>query len=110
MLPLPAFTVENIMVALSGIEERWNTIGYWLYVPEETMDEIRKRHSNDSERLKALILYTLTLHPRSSWRCVIRALHGMEKQAAKRIEDYSEFVTGMQTFLAVIPPCGVRLD
>ena len=60
------------------------------------MDEIRKRHSNDSERLKALILYTLTLHPRSSWRCVIRALHGMEKQqVAERIEDYSESVTGM---------------
>ena len=84
------------MAALRGIERRWNDIGRWLYVPDKTREEIRNRHSTDSDRLRAVILYALTLHPRSSWRCVINALHGMEEhQVAERIQDYSEPVTGM---------------
>ena len=112
LFPLvPALTVENIMVALRGIERRWSDIGRWLYVPDETRQEIRSQHSTDSDRLRAVILYALTLHPRSSWRCIIDALNGMEEhQVAERIQDYSETVTGMhiKDIIATIP-CGVRL-
>ena len=84
------------MAALRGIEGRWNDIGECLYVPDETLDEIRSQYSTDSDRLRAVILYALTLHPRSSWRCVISALHIIgEHQVAERIQDYSEPVTGM---------------
>ena len=86
------------MAALRGIEGRWEDIGYWLYVPEETRQEIGSQHSTDSERLRAMILYVLTLHPRSSWRCVIMALHDMEEhQVVERMQDYSEPVTGIQS-------------
>ena len=98
------------MAALRGIEGRWEDIGYWLYVPEETRQEIGSQHSTDSERLRAMILYVLTLHPRSSWRCVINALHWMrEHQMAEQIQDYSEPVTGMHIKDIATIPCGVRL-
>ena len=98
------------MAALRGIEKRWDDIGRWLYIPYETMLEIRSQHSTDSQRLRAAILYALTLHPRSSWRCIIRALHDMEDhQDAERIQDYSEPVTGMHIKDIATIPCGVRL-
>ena len=98
------------MAALRGIEGKWNDIGKWLSVPEETREEIRSQHSTDSDRLRAVILYVLTLHPRSSWRCVINALHWMEEhQVAERIQDYSEPVTGMHIKDIATIPCGVRL-
>ena len=108
---VPALTVENIRVALRGIEEeRWDDIGQWLRVPEETRREIRSQHSTDSERLRAVLLYTLTLHPRSSWRCVINALHRIEEhQVVERIQDYSEPVTSMHIKGIATIPCGVRL-
>ena len=111
LFPLvPALTVENIMVALRGIEGRWDDIGHWLYVPEETRWEIRSQHSMDSERLHAVILYMLTLHPRSSWRCIINTLHRIEEhQVADRIQDYSEPVTGMHIKDIATIPCGVGL-
>ena len=111
LFPLvPALTVENIMAALRGMERRWDIIGAWLYVPEKTRWEIRSQHSTDSDRLRAVILYVLTLHPRSSWRCVINALHGMrEHQVAERIQDYSEPVTGMYIKDIATTPCGMRL-
>ena len=88
--------MENILVALRGIEGRWDSIGKKLYVPCEIRMEIWSQHSTDSDRLRAVLLYALTLHPRSSWRCVISALHGMRKyQVAELIQDYSEPVTGM---------------
>ena len=111
LFPLvPALTVENIMAALRGIEARWDDIGYWLHVPDKTLDEIRSQHSTDSDRLRAVILYNLTLHPRSSWRCIIMALHDLwEHQVAERIQDYSEPVTGMHIKDIATIPCGVRL-
>ena len=94
-LLVPALTVENIMVALRGIEGRWDDIGRELYVPKETRQEIRSQCSTNSDCLRAVLLYALTLHPRSSWRCVIRALHEIkEHRVAKQIQDYSEPVTG----------------
>ena len=111
LFPLvPALTVENIMAALRGIEGRWNDIGEWLYVPWQTRQEIGSQHSTDSDRLRAVILYILTLHPRSSWRCFICALHGMrEHQVAEQIQYYSEPVTGMHIKDIATIPCGVRL-
>ena len=111
LFPLvPALTVENIMVALRGIEGSWDDIGSLLYVPLETREEIRSQHSTDSERLHAVILYMLTLNPRSSWRCIINALHRMEeRQVAERIQDYSEPVTGIHTKDIATIPCSMRL-
>ena len=98
------------MAALRGIEGRWNYFGQCLYVPDESRQEIRSQHSTDCDRLRAVILYVLTLHPRSSWRCVIRTLHWMEEhQVAERIQDYSEPVTGMHIKDIATIPCGVRL-
>ena len=107
---VPALTVENIMVALRGMEGRWDDIGSQLCVPEETRKEIMSQHSTDSERLHAVMLYMLTLHPRSSWRCIINALHWVkEYQITERIQDYSEPVTGMHIKDIATIPCGVRL-
>ena len=98
------------MAALRGIEGKWNDIGQWLRVPDQTRREIESQYSTDSERLRAMILYALTLHPRSSWRCVINALYWMrEHQVAERIQDYSEPVTGMHIKDIATIPCGVRL-
>ena len=98
------------MAALRGIEGRWRDIGRWLYIPWQTLDEIWRQHSTDLDRLRAVILYALTLHPRSNWRCVINALHEMEEhQVAERIQDYSEPVTGMHIKDIATIPCGVRL-
>ena len=111
LFPLvPALTVENIMVALRGIEGRWSDIGKKFFVPWQIMQEIRSQHSTASECLKAIVLYVLTLHPRSSWRYIINALHKMgEHQVAERIQDYSEPVTGIHIKDIATIPCGVRL-
>ena len=88
--------VENILFTLRRIESEWYSIGQCLYVPKEKRNEIRSQHSTDSERLKAVLLYVLTLHPRASWRCVINALCKMRQdQVAERIQDFCEPVTGM---------------
>ena len=98
------------MAALRGIEGEQDDIGRWLCIPWETIWEIRRQHSTDLEQLRAVILYALTLHPRSSWRCVINAVHDMkEHQVAERIQDYSEPVTGMHIKDIATIPCGVRL-
>ena len=98
------------MAALRGMEGRWDKIGHWLYVPRETRQEIRTQHFTDFDRLRAVILYVLTLRPKSSWRCVINALHWMEEhQVAEQIQDYSEPVTGMYIKDIATIPCGVRL-
>ena len=98
------------MVTLKRIEDKWNTFGWWLYVPYETRQEIRTQHSTDSDRLRAVILYVLTLHPRASWRCFINALHWIEEhQVAERIQDYSEPVTGMHIKDIATISCLMRL-
>ena len=74
------------------------------------MEEIRTQHSTDSDRLRAVILYVLTLHPRASWRCFIDALHRMgEFQVPERIQDYSEPVTGMHIKDIATISCIMRL-
>ena len=84
------------MKALRGTENKWDVFGQRLYVPSETRQKIKTQHSTDSDRLRAVILYVLTLHPRASWRCFIDALHWMpEHQVAEQIQDYSEPVKGM---------------
>ena len=107
---VPALSVENILVALRGIEWRWDDIGRGLCVPRATRKEIRSQHSTNSDRLRAVLLYALTLHPRSSWRCVINALHWTwEHQVAERIQDYSEPVTGIYTYQRpTVVTCSMR--
>ena len=107
---VPALTVENILVALRGIEWRWDDIGRRLCVPWATRKEIRIQHSTVSDRLRAVLLYALTLHPRSSWRCVINALHWTwNHQVAELIQDYSEPVTGIYTYQRpTVVTCSMR--
>ena len=108
---VPALTINNILQALRGTEARWNDIGLYLRLPRQTREEIRTQHSTDSDRLRAVILYVLTLHPQASWRCFINALHWMmEHQVAERIQDYSEPVTGMHIKDIATISCIVRLN
>ena len=97
-------------MALRGIERGWDGIGFRLCVPLETRQEIRSQHSTYSDCLRAVLLYALTLHPRSSWRCVINALHWMEEhQVAELIQDYSEPVTGIYTYQRpTVVTCSMR--
>ena len=93
---LPALSLENILVSMKGIESKWDGIGEKLCVPLQTRQEIRIQYSNDSDCLRAVLLYVLTLHPRFSWRCIINALHWIrEHEVADRIQSYSEPVAGM---------------
>ena len=83
------------MMAVKGIEKRWYEIGRWLYIPYETRQEMRIQHSTDMDRLKAVFLYVLTLHPYASWRCFISVFRRIgAHQIAARLSEYSEPVTG----------------
>ena len=107
---VPALTVDNILKTLKGTEKRWFDFGLWLRIPRETRLEIRTQHSTDSDRLRAVILYVLTLHPQASWRCFINAFHQIrEHQVAERIQDYSEPVTGMHIKDIATISCIMRL-
>ena len=87
------------MTALKGIEWRWYDLGYWLYVPGGIRDELRTQHSIESDCLRAMLQYVLTLHPYASWRSIIIALHWIEEhQVADRIMEYAEPVTGMHMY------------
>ena len=85
------------MVALKGVESRWDDIGIRLYVREETRCHIETQHSADSVQcLREVLLYVLSLHPYPGWRVIIDALYWMrELQLATRIEEYAEPVAGM---------------
>ena len=92
----PAFTVENIIAALKGLESRWDDIGSWLDVPWDTRDHIQRQHSTDSARLREVLHYVLKLHPHAGWRIIICALYRLREQvSAARIEEYAEPVSGM---------------
>ena len=84
------------MESLKGMERRWDLIGRWLSVPYYTIHHIMNQHSTDSDRLREVLLYALSLHPFSGWRMIIYALHGIvEDQLAAEIQDYAEPLTGM---------------
>ena len=107
---VPALSINNILQALRGTEAGWDDFGWYLCVPGETRKEVRTQHSTDSDRLRAVILYVLTLHPRASWRCFINALHRIsEHQVAEQIQDYSEPVTGMHIKDIATISCLMRL-
>ena len=84
------------MESLKGMERRWDDIGRSLYVPGDTRRHIETQHSTDSDRLREVLLYALSLHPFPGWRMIIYALHGMEEdQLAAEIQDYAEPLTGI---------------
>ena len=92
---------------MKGIESKWDRIGENLCVPLQTRQEISTQHSNDTDCLRAILLYALTLHPRFSWRCIINALHWIrEHKVAEQIQDYSEPVAGMYMH---INGCSIKL-
>ena len=87
------------MESLKGMEGRWDRIGKWLYVPDDTIHHIMTQHSTDSDRLREVLLYALSLHPFPGWRMIIYALHMMdEDQLAAEIQDYAEPLTGMYDY------------
>ena len=84
------------MESLNGKERRWDRIGLMLYVPDNMRRHIRTQHSTDSDRLREVLLYALSLHPFPGWRMIIRALHWMEEdQLAAKIQDYAKPLTGI---------------
>ena len=87
------------MTVLKGIEWRWDELGWRLHVPWGIRDELWTQHSIDSDRLRAVLQYVLTLHPYASWRSIITALHWIgEHQVADRIMEHAEPVTGMHMY------------
>ena len=87
------------MTALKGVEKIWDDLGHWLYVPLCIRDELMTQHSIDSDRLRAVLQYFLTLHPYASWRSIITALHRTgEHQAANKILEFAEPVTGKNKY------------
>ena len=92
----PAFTVENIMAAMKGVESKWDDIGHRLCVPWETRLAIRTQGFADSAQcLREVLLYVLSLHPYPGWRVTINALYWMGEYP--RIEEYAQPVAGMET-------------
>ena len=84
------------MTTLTGIENKWESLGTWLCVPHETRRSIREQHSTDSNRLRELLLYMLNLHPFASWRLIINALYKIrEDHLAERLQEYAEPETGI---------------
>ena len=84
------------MESLKRMEWKWDDIGDWLNLPDDTICHIRTQHSTDSDRLREVLLYALSLHPFPGWRLIIHALHMMvEDQLAAEIQDYGEPLTGM---------------
>lgn len=83
------------MTALKGVERMWDNIGFWLYIPGDTRQEIGAKYSMDDDRLRAVLEYAVRLHPFPSWRIIIQAFHWMEEhQLAARFLEYVEPVTG----------------
>lgn len=84
------------MAALKGLESRWQDIGYYAYVPLDSLNHIKTQHITNSARLQEVLHYILSLHPYPGWRIIIRCLHWMDEHvSAARIQEYAEPVTGM---------------
>ena len=89
-----AFTCSNVLTAVRTVENWWSEYGglrYWLYIPEEKMEEIQRVYSDPEEQKRQLILYWMSTDPLASWRRLITQLDWMDQSpVADAIRDFAE--------------------
>ena len=68
-------TVANLCSVLEEVVE-WDSLGYCLEIPSPIRSEIKKKHSNDTQRKRAMLEEWRNNHPAPSWMLVANALYG----------------------------------
>ena len=83
-----------------------DSLGLWLSVPYVRREEIKRQFSSVPQQVKAYINYFMDHDPLASWRSVIVTLDGMgEKEAADKIRDLAESITGRVRGRVVVLSC-----
>ena len=70
--------------------------GNWLCIPYSTLTDIEQRHTDDRERLEAVIIQWLKVDPSPTWRRVITTLDEMSRLGFEdSISQNAEPLAGM---------------
>jgi len=86
---VPPLSVDNVLRALSGLEQKLNLIGELLCVPDSHRKVIGEENHEDVNRLRAIVTYWLIRCPAATWRYLCWALHGR----------FSYVMSGRTTFI-----------
>ena len=93
-------TPSNVMRALRELKEgKWckEGLGFWLYIPQSKMTEIKQNFPNTIDQKKQCIYYWMQKDPLATWRRLINALYWMgETKLADSIRSNAEPLTGIQ--------------
>jgi len=71
---VPPLSVDNVLHALSGLEQKWDEIGELLRVPGSHRKVIGEENHEDVNRLYAIVTYWLIKCPVATWRFLHWAL------------------------------------
>ena len=101
----PAFTFENVMVALRGVND-WRKLGRWLLLradPEPELQLIEQRHSCAEDCLRDAVQQWLSKDSQRSWKRLIRKLDLADmSEVADPIRSWAEPVKGMSWHISLI--------
>ena len=73
----PTLTTSNMLSVLSGVEERWEELGWNLGVRQSKRNEIRRNHQTSTDRIAALSNFYIKYYPTPSWQRIVSVLQSM---------------------------------
>jgi len=93
---VPPLSVDNVLRALSGLEQGWDLIGQLLCVPGSHRKVFKEENHEDLNRLRAVVTYWLIRCPSASWRYLRWALQGKDYGGFYDREDNMKAANGIK--------------
>ena len=89
-------TTSNVLAVVRKVENWWDGLTSWLYIPESKEKEIKANFPDELDQKKEAISYWINTDPLASWRRLIVVLDKMgETELANSIRSNAEPLTGM---------------
>ena len=87
-------TLSRLTSLLDSVGD-WIRLHIWLDISPSKYSDIKKQHSNVTERNKALCEWYLTNHPAPSWRHIAEGLYGAGEHAVLEVlRDQVHYLKG----------------
>ena len=90
----PTLNTRNVQQVMEGVRN-WESVGFWLSVPEAIRRKISAECSSDDEKISTLANYVVTIVPNIDWEDIAAALYKWdEERAVERAKSYLHTVPG----------------
>ena len=94
----PPLSVDKVTSVLEGLADKWEEVGKELRIPKTTRRAIASENSENVERLRASVIFSLRTDPDASWRRLICWLDDSRDEDFQRttatIRKYAEKLSG----------------